>query len=437
MRYRTRFESGGAVSHRESLVELSTGRFRIVERRPNGDALDGWDGSLGWRRGRGLLVLAADQKQIATAAYMKARGYFFPGRWKADLRLLGTRTVEGRAVDAIEASPPGGSPVELYLDTGTHVPLAERYGSTVIVYEDYRETGGLRLPRRSRPSAGSPPFVAETEEVELDVEVSESLFALPALETSFTDGAPLASIPSKGGSFVEGRFGEAGPFPFLLDSAGFAQLTPALARRLAEGSAPNTPVTIDASFGTLAIASMTFLNSPGLGGVAASVFEGRSEAGVLGVETFLSLVVRLEPGGSVVFFRPEEFAPPENARFLPLSFEGGKPVVDGSVAGKEGRFILDTGSNAELTLFPEFAGGLSLPPGEPALSINGFMKLPGTRTKAAALVVGPVAIDEVSAIVLERKPVDAPPVSGIVGMGVLGKRAVTFDFRGRKVFLGD
>ena len=441
LRYRTRFETGGTSTTRESLVELATGRFRILERKPGGDAVDGYDGKLAWRRGRGLLVLAADQKQSVTAAYMKARGYYFPERWHADLRYLGTRTFEGRAVDAIEASPAGGSPVELYVDSETHRVSAERYGSAVIVYEEYRETAGLWLARRSRPAAGMPPFLAETEEVEVDPIVDDAVFALPALEVGFTEGVPWAAVPARRGAIIEGRFGEAGPFPFLVDSGGFAQLSPALARRLVEGSAPNAPVTLDVSFGALTITSMTFLNSLGLGNVAPTVFDGRAEAGTIGVETFLNLIVRFESGGSVVFLSTADFSPPEGARFLPLDFDGGKPVVEGTLEGEPARFILDTGSSAEVVLFPEFLEktGLRgrLPPGEPAKAIWGYASLAGTRTKAKGLVVGPISLPEVSALLVDAKVPGAPSVAGLVGMGVLGKRAVTFDYRGRKVYIGD
>jgi len=42
-----------------------------------------------------------------------------------------------------------------------------------------------------------------------------------------------------------------------------------------------------------------------------------------------------------------------------------------------------------------------------------------------------------AALLVDAKVPGAPSVAGLVGMGVLGKRAVTFDYRGRKVYIGD
>lgn len=421
---------------RETKVELGSGRFVTIEAGPR-QARHGFDGSLVWRQGRGLIALQPDQNEAATGVYMKARGYLFPGRFPADVRLLGTRTVEGRLVDAFAITPPGGSTVELFLDSSTRRPFAERYGTALFVYEDYRETGGLWLARRSRAGAGTAPFTATTEEVELDPKLDPAAFEIPGPPRRFGAGASAAAVGANG-SIVRAAVDGKGPFPFMVDTGGFGQLSPALVRRLGLDVAPNAPVSVHVAFGDLSIASFTFLNSLGLGNVARTVFEGHDEAGVLGVETFLNFVVAFEPG-RVVFHSTAAFEPPPEAAVHPISLEGGRPVVEGRIEGRPARFVLDTGSNAELVLFPAFveeAGLLErLAGGERVKAIYGFQTLSGARATLKDLKAGPIEEREAMALLVDGRVLGAPTVSGLVGMGILRRRYVAFDYRRRRIYV--
>ena len=127
---------------------------------------------------------------------------------------------------------------------------------------------------------------------------------------------------------------------------------------------------------------------------------------------------------------PREFAPPEGAARLPLQFVGSKPAVDGELEGEKARFILDTGSNAEVVVFPRLAERMKakLPHGTAAKTIVGFASVAAERTRGKGLRLGGLVVDGAVP--------GLPDADGIVGMGVLGRSPVAFDYNWRSVYLG-
>ena len=206
----TVFERAGRTSERESLADLNTGFYVTAElqvgaagRRVKAGARDGFDGRFGWQEVWGLIVLQPDQREAHTAAYMKSKGYFFPSRRSAEIRYLGERKgADGRRVHAVSLRPEGGSAVELELAFAFRADLE---------------------------SADGAKLAAVTREVALDPEVSADSFERPSVAFSFQGGAGPADVPARRGGIVEALVGGKGPFPFVLDTGGRAQMTPALA----------------------------------------------------------------------------------------------------------------------------------------------------------------------------------------------------------------
>lgn len=106
------------------------------------------------------------------------------------IELLGRSSFEGTPVDRLRVTSAGGEVVELDLDVESHLLLREtgvsrrngyeaRYSVT---YGAYREVGGLMIPfERVRTVEGMPVAqVTTVESIELDVELPDRRFAMPA-----------------------------------------------------------------------------------------------------------------------------------------------------------------------------------------------------------------------------------------------------------------
>ena len=448
----TVFERAGRTSERESLADLNTGFYVTAElqvgaagRRVKAGARDGFDGRFGWQEVWGLIVLQPDQREAHTAAYMKSKGYFFPSRRSAEIRYLGERKgADGRRVHAVSLRPEGGSAVELELDALTHRPSAEVYaggaGGTVVRYGDYREVGGLAFAfRADLESADGAKLAAVTREVALDPEVSADSFERPSVAFSFQGGAGPADVPARRGVIVEALVGGKGPFPFVLDTGGRAQMTPALAAAAGLAVEDRVARAPGVTIGALTLRGAAFEVRPALGPAVEVAVPGEAAVGLLGVETFLSLAVAVDARRNAVrFMAPREFAPPEGAARLPLQFVGSKPAVDGELEGEKARFILDTGSNAEVVVFPRLAERMKakLPHGTAAKTIVGFASVAAERTRGKGLRLGGLDLGEAEVLVVDGAVPGLPDADGIVGMGVLGRSPVAFDYNWRSVYLG-
>lgn len=436
LRYETRLEQGGKAVRRESWVSLEPARYVLVEHKPGGDARSGFDGVFAWREARGMIGLEPDQREARTAAYMKSYSYLFPERWPAELSYLGTRTFQGRAVEALRIVPEGGSPVELELDRESGEPLREVYpranGAASVAYGDRRETAGLRLPSRADAEApGSAPVAAITEAVEAGPEPEADRFRRPALKLSLPGPVRLKA---ERGSIVRGLANGAGPFPFALDTGGYAQVAPALARAAALSSEAGLPVIRSLELGELKIQGLAAPVMPRLEQVATHFLPGGGPVGLLGLELFLSLAATFE-GGQVVLAEPSSFEPPRGWHAVPLEFVAGKPAVDALADGKPFRLVLDTGSNAELVLRHEAAGRAGLAGGEPLRTLVGTAVVGGRRARVSELSVGPWKPGGASVVVLDAGAPLPARVDGLIGLGLLLRRGVAFDYSRRRAYL--
>jgi hypothetical protein len=109
----------------------------------------GFNGRIDWQaRGGGAPRLSEDPaaiREAVTTAYLSNNGFFFPGRFPASLRWLREENLADRHFDAIEISPQGGRPFEMWFDRATHLParLVDRSGTPPVIVDvsDYRPVG--------------------------------------------------------------------------------------------------------------------------------------------------------------------------------------------------------------------------------------------------------------------------------------------------------
>ena len=130
------------------------------------------------------------QNQI-TAAYFSSFSLFIPGR------LPGKVTYEGedatKHFDVVRVYPEGGRSVTVYLDKATHLPAKQEQqeddGLLTILFSDYRDVSGIRVPFQFRQTTGNPDtdVLVVLQEIRWNVPIDPKIFSRPAvspLETS-------------------------------------------------------------------------------------------------------------------------------------------------------------------------------------------------------------------------------------------------------------
>ncbi|HEV8320078.1 MAG TPA: aspartyl protease family protein [Myxococcota bacterium] len=123
---------------------------------------------------------------------------------------------------------------------------------------------------------------------------------------------------------------------------------------------------------------------------------------------------------------------------VPFDWSSREVLVALRTGGTTETFTVEVDSGAELVLL--FRRGAGFPEGWPAELVIGGAgdtdKLRASRVRALTLPdvsLGPLALGAVPAVVLEGPP---RAKDGLLGMEVLGRRAVRLDFRGRRLWFG-
>lgn len=118
--------------------------------------VQGYDGIALWRaRGTGPAMLSTDPaalREAITTFYISNNGFFFPDRFPAATRYLREEADGDQRFDAIEVTPEGGRPVELWFDRTSHllVRVVDRAGTppVMVTASDYRPVDGVMVAFR-------------------------------------------------------------------------------------------------------------------------------------------------------------------------------------------------------------------------------------------------------------------------------------------------
>ena len=133
-------------------------------------------------------------------------------------------------------------------------------------------------------------------------------------------------------------------------------------------------------------------------------------------------------------------APVRPAAVIPFTLVGDHIVVDAVVAGRPGRFILDTGSGSA-SVTPGFARGLDLQVhGGPVQASGAGEGATEIRIGAARAVnIGPLHFENMPVMVFSADPFKplGQPMSGALGYDVFARWTVTVDFAARRLFFID
>ena len=146
---------------------------------------DGWPFDPGWPsrlNPSDIVAFRQEVDQPSALFHARDRGW--------DVSLLGPSEFDGMPAIAVELVRPDGEKETWYLDSESYLeigreslgadfgrPLDQRY-----VYDDFREVGGVQIPHYVEGQWYTRHRVLEVESVEVNAELAEQLFVLPAPE---------------------------------------------------------------------------------------------------------------------------------------------------------------------------------------------------------------------------------------------------------------
>ena len=276
-----------------------------------------------------------------------------------------------------------------------------------------------------------------------------------ALLNAFGQTNDPITVPAKlhhGRIILTARIAESGPFTFLLDSAcTISTLHPELVDVLKLN--PSGRVRINGIAGEERAPTYTGVVFD-LGGATysprrvASVPSERNERrrrdGVLDAGFFRRFVVELMPDSeSLRLYASTNFNYNGNGTIVPFRFKEEIPVVKGAlVTGDkeftDAEFEIDTGCDSGLCLGENFVKSHNLLEKIEGRSSEKFGVGGSVETKIGhvpALRIGEAEIKNVQTdFFLKGSPVD-DPLAGHIGMGVLGKRKVIFDYARKRLII--
>lgn len=272
----------------------------------------------------------------------------------------------------------------------------------------------------------------------------------PALADSLVATIPVKLMHNR--ILLQGKLNDAGPHSFLLDSAcTIPTIHPALMDDLK--LEPSGRVRINGIAGmerapTFRNVTYTFNDAVYKPRRVASLPSERDHSrrrdGVIGSGFFETFVVEYRPKEKVVrLHKPSDFRYEGSGEIVPLRLREEIPVIDATIALKDGstingEFEVDTGCDSGVCL------------GEPFVKKHALVdKLSGKKSEKFGIGGGVETMDvripifkiggkefkgAQTDLFLDGSPVDEP-LAGHLGMGVLGKTSVIFDYSRKRLII--
>ncbi len=460
---------GGATGRFMQTLDVRNGHERVHVTVGPLDVFQGFDG-VAWSANNGIVSvsdLPANQAEAVTEAYLSRAAWGAPND-PSQVSPLGRRSDGGVIYDVVRAVPPGGVPVELWIDTTSHLLVRAIVdgdsGPETNVFSDYRPVDGAMLNFRETTTE------ADGSATDVHVEHAQLLGALPpgalarpapVAHGSFPPGVTSATVRFR---FNQGTSGNvvvpvsiAGrpPVAVVFDSGGVNVLTPEAAQRLGltgtggvdvSGVGTGTERATIANAGTIAIGDVhlngqQFLVLP-LPYAFVHAMRDATTDGIVGFEILANFRTTIDYAARTVTFASFDSPappPPAGAVTLPFRSDGHTPYVEATIDGATGLFEVDTGNSGGLIVFEPFAKAHGLfvsAPRVPYVSPGGI----GGSVPAAIVRGGEFTLAGVTMrrplVQLANQPAGgfaSRTIAGNIGADVLQRYTVTFDYRARTV----
>jgi S1-C subfamily serine protease len=460
---------GGAAGTFTQALNVRNGHERVHLVVGPLDVFQGFDG-VSWTANNGIVTvsdLPASQAEATTEAYLSRDAWGDPAD-PSQLSVVGRRAADGATYDVVRAVPPGGVPVELWLDAATHV-----LGRTVVdadsgpetsTYSDYRSVDGALLNFREMTTE------ADGSSTDVRVQHAELVPALPP--GALARPAPVAhgSLPrgvtqttiafkfnqgSSGNVVVPVSIAGRPPVSVVFDTGGVNVITPEAASALGlaggggvdvGGVGTGTERATVANAGTISIGQarlddQQFLVLP-LPYAFVHAMPQTSTDGIVGFEVLANFRTTIDYAARTITFAPFESPPPAplpGSVTLPFRSDGHTPYVEATIDGATGLFEVDTGNSGGLIVFEPFARAHGLfrsSPRVPYVSPGGI----GGAVPAALVRAGEFTLAGLTMrrpiVQLANQPSGgfaSRTIAGNIGADVLQRFTVTFDYRARTV----
>jgi hypothetical protein len=462
-------ETGGLKGTAEGFEDVLTGRSVTHYELGPVSGANGFDGKKIWSQDSSKQVRIEEggeaREAAADDAYRSALGYFYPERWPATLEYQGEKTEGGRSFLVVRASPKGGRPYDIWIDTKTnlidHTVEKAAIETRTVFYSDYREVQGVRIPFSQRSTNGEEKYdqLISVKSIEFNVALADARFAPPAPPPPdfAIAGGTSTTIPFEllnNHIYVQVKLNGKGPFRMLCDTGGANIVTPEAAKELGlatEGALQGRGVGEKSEDVALAKVEKLQVGDATLKDQVFAVYpmaafskvEGVASSGLVGYEIFKRFVVTVDYEGSrLTLTLPQAFDYEGHGTVVPFKFNEHIPQVEGEIDGVAGKFDIDTGSRASLDLLgpfvekhdltakyaPKLEGVTGWGVGGPARAAIG---------RAQVLKLGDVSVQApVTELTLQKKGAFTDPyVAGNVGAGVLKRFNIVFDYgRQRLIF---
>jgi Aspartyl protease/PDZ domain len=462
--------TSGLEGEAEGWDDLLTGRG--VSRYALGPltGAEGFDGTTFWSQdpsGQAHPEEGGDEREGGmNEAYQRCLAYWYPERHPGEITALADTADGGITYHVLRIVPDGGRPFTMWID-----PTTRRIVRTVepgametrtTFYSDYREVNGLWFPFSVRSTNGEAAYDMNITlvSVEPNVELADSLFAMPGPpppDFSLPDGKTSVTVPFdllNNHMYVDVTLNGKGPFRVICDTGGGNVITPTVVKELGltsqgalqgrgigEKSEDVGLVKVESlALGDVVLRDQVFAVLP-LEPFAD--VEGVEIRGLVGYEVFKRFVAEIDyEHRRITLTLPEAFHYAGTAAPIPFQFDGSHPQVEGSIDGIQGKFTLDTGSRASLTLLGPFSEKNDLMKkyapkyrGVTGWGVGGPGR--GAVARAGELKLGNVTVaNPVTELSLQTKGAFTDPYqAGNVGAGVLKRFNVTFDYGHQQVYL--
>jgi hypothetical protein len=394
-----------------------------------------------------LLRRALTAEFVDSNAFVKA-----PDR----VRFTGFGTIGGRRTWNVEVNAVGGEPETLWIDTQNGLPLRTEYldgdGQTYVDLSDWRDVGGMQVAFHSVTTDGDHAFdtIEQVTSVKLGQPIDPALFAPLQGKRLIADGAQTVPLLDDG-SRISCRVTIAGQsYTFLIDSgSGNVLLDSRVAKEVGLGEEGALEVRGAVRTGGMHVAHLARLSigTASLDDLVVSTIDlgaaaGRSHIdGILGYPFFASSLVQLDFAHHLMRFGPPgSFVPAGDRITLDTDREIPEAVfrMNGTV---DAPFIVDTGNSSGVLIYAPFltghqglapAGGSG--PGS-YIGVGGTDQSYSTRFDTFGLGATTLSNQNADVIVAKNGAFADRVDAGNVGLGVLRKFVVTFDFANHALYL--
>ncbi len=432
----------------------------------------GFDAQGAWSQQGTLVEPLNDAAAIASgksSAFIARNGWWNPQRDPATFSAPSQKSEGGKTYDVVHVVPDGGDPIDVWLDSSTHliakiVQTNASRVSTTTTYGDYRATSGVMYPFATTVGTGNPKYdqVAHVDDVQLKATLVAADLQRPENQrTGSIAGGSTTTIPfdldspDKGHIIVVARINGSRPLHLIFDTGGSNVVSPEVAREIglhgngsiAGGGAGESQVSIQLASGTtLHVGNATLQDQQvAILPLPASLVgvTGRYRVdGVIGYEVLKNFIVSIDYASKQLsLIDPNAFD--STARGAAIHFKSATiPVIPVTFDGVVGSFMFDTGNAFYPTLSQEFIDSHQLAsrlPGSVLVQSSGNIggAIRSRLTRPATIQIGPYTIPRPVFTITTTKQgaLAGTAYSGNIAESIISRFTVTLDYEHGIIYL--